>query len=159
MSRENPFLLPLSIPVAVSPRLIRLLYAVALGAGLAIWISAATVIIKSAASLLLLLYIALLRRRLQSNRAHDPRQITLLHDNSWRIITHAGETLPATQGRAIFIHRDLIVLPLHYNRRKKILLLTPDSLDNTLLRRLRVRLQYLSDQPPLSAKNVLSSRR
>ena len=138
----NPFLLPVSVSVAGSPLLIRLLYGGVAGAVLAIWLSAAWWPVKIGVSLAVLVYATVVLAEIRSEGPDDPAHIVLLHDDSWRVVTRSGETLPAELGKGVFVHYSLTLLPLYYAGCRKVVIFAPDYPDKAELRRLRVRLKY-----------------
>jgi len=136
---ENRFLLPIMIPVKVSPRLRFSLCLVTIGSCTALWVSHVPVLIMLVPGLLIAAYVIYLSGYPGSD---SPRALLLKADDSWSVIGKDGSRSIVTLGKWRYVHSLLVILQLKYEDRQQFVMLTADTVNKDTFRRLRVRLRH-----------------
>ena len=138
---DNPFLLPIIIPIQPSIRPFLVFSLAATGAACGIWISALPALLQLILSLLLVTY-CLHLYYLWHKRA--PHKLILMPDNRWRIIDYNNYVYPAQLKGRQYLHQYLLILQLYWDNRRHFVLLMPTANSAEKMRRLRVRIAYPS---------------
>ncbi len=76
------------------------------------------------------------------NVPYSPVELILNDMEEWLLILAEGQTVEVVLRSGAFVHPLLVVLPFKYGLRFPVVILTPDVVDQDLLRRLRVRLRF-----------------
>ena len=69
-------------------------------------------------------------------------RLLLNHVDEWWLTTAQGDTVNATLLPGALVHPMLVILPFRSQSGKHTVILSPDVINNDMLRRLRVRLKY-----------------
>lgn len=83
-----------------------------------------------------------LRNYIQLTGKNSIVRLILNDADEWWLTTAQGDTLDATLLPGALVHPMLVILPFRSQNGKHTVILSPDVINNDMLRRLRVRLKY-----------------
>ena len=145
----NQFALPILILIKPSPWLAGGIIVTHLGAAFALcvsdlhWLVKCMVMLVIAASLTHALMIHVLQKHPDA-----PLQLLLTADTEWWLTSCSGQTIPVQLGPAAYVHPLFTVLSFQGTKQRYTVILTPDTADADMFRRLRVRLKFQHDRGP-----------
>ena len=79
--------------------------------------------------------------------ASSPVEIYLDYNDVWWLTYKSGKTCKVNLISGSYVHPLLIILRFKHEFKRPVIILTPDVINNDLLRRLRVRLRYRKNRP------------
>lgn len=140
---DNPFLQTLRIPVKKSPILHFIVSFLHITCLIMPWVSAIPIAFKIILTVFLIVSFYFHLAKFKESRSDQrPVELILNSKDEWQVKMRKGQVFTAELAPYLFVHPWLTIITLNYEGRRDAFILTSETLDAELFRRLRVRLRF-----------------
>ena len=139
---ENPFLATLRLPVKLSSIVIIVAITAHIIALVLPWFTGLELIIKILLTCLPVVSFCFYLYKYYYQGKERATELILNSEDHWQVKMDNGRVHQALLGNSLFVHPWLTIISLTYDNHREYFIFTPEIIDTTLFRRLRVRLRF-----------------